>query len=152
MPQTAAAPIDQNGGCAFNTAMQVPLDEIEITYIRASGPGGQNVNKVASAVQLRWDAAGTPALDTDIKRRLLRLAGSRATAEGVILIEAKRLRTQEQNRQDALARLQTLLEKASRPPTPRKKTRPTLASQTRRVEAKKRRGQVKRLRQTLNGE
>ncbi len=121
-------------------------NEIEINFIRASGPGGQNVNKVATAVQLRFNAAGSPSLAPEHKKRLIKLAGSRATAEGVILIEAKHYRTQEANRQDAINRLIRLLEKALINPKTRHKTKPTLASYTKRLNKKKQRSQLKQSR------
>jgi len=121
-------------------------DEIELDFVRASGPGGQNVNKVATAVQLRFDAAGSPSLPEDVRRRLLRLAGRRATDEGVIVIDARRHRTQERNRQDAVDRLVELIVRAAHTPKPRRRTRPTGASRRRRVDDKKRRGALKRQR------
>jgi len=121
-------------------------DEIELDFVRASGPGGQNVNKVATAVQLRFDAAGSPSLPEDVRRRLLRLAGRRATDDGVIVIDARRHRTQERNRQDAIDRLVDLIFRAAQTPKPRRRTRPTRASRRRRVDDKKRRGALKRQR------
>jgi len=120
--------------------------ELQLEYIRASGPGGQNVNKVATAVQLRFDIFNSPSLASDHKGRLIRLAGNRVTADGVLILEAKRFRTQEQNRQDATQRFVDLVRKALVPPKPRKKTRPTAASKTRRLNAKKIRGEIKRIR------
>ena len=121
-------------------------DEIELVFVRASGPGGQNVNKVATAVQLRFDAAGSPSLPAEVRERLLRLAGRRATEAGVIVIDARRFRTQERNRQDAVERLVKLIARAARRPKPRRRTRPTAASRRRRVDEKKRRGALKRRR------
>ena len=126
-------------------SLQIDERDIRIDFVRASGPGGQNVNKVATAAQLRFDV-NSSSLPEDVKRRLTHLAGNRITSEGVLLIEARRFRTQEQNREDAIRRLVELVRKALKPPKPRKKTKPTAASKARRLKAKKGRGDIKRLR------
>lgn len=122
------------------------IKEISFDYIHASGPGGQNVNKVATAVQLRFDVRNSPPLEPDVKERLTRLAGSRMTDAGVLIIEAKRFRSQEKNRQDALRRLENLLQKATEPPVKRQPTRPRAGAVGDRLKQKKRRGEQKRIR------
>ena len=126
--------------------------ELRFDYIRAAGPGGQNVNKVATAVQLRFDVVNSAALVSDLKGRLIQLAGKRVTADGVLILEAKRFRTQEQNRADALQRFVELIHKALIPPKPRKKTKPSAASKTKRLASKKRKGDIKKLRQNKSFE
>jgi ribosome-associated protein len=126
--------------------LSIDENEIQLDFIRSSGPGGQNVNKVATAVQMRFDVRNSPSLPEEVKARLESLAGSRMTTEGVLVIEAKRYRSQEQNRADALARLVALIFQASEPPKPRKRTRPSAASQAERIEEKKRRGAIKKSR------
>lgn len=126
----------------------ISIDESELDehFVQASGPGGQNVNKVASAVQLRFDVARSPSLPEDVRRRLKALSGRRLTQDGVLVIDARRFRTQERNRADARERLAALIREAATPPKPRRATRPTLASKKRRLESKTQRAQTKKAR------
>ena len=127
--------------------IQLDERELQFEYVRASGPGGQNVNKVATAVQLRFDVINSPSLASDIKGRLIRLAGKRVNADGFLVIEARRFRTQEANRVDAVQKFTDLLRRALLPPKPRRKTRPTAASREKRLQEKKRKGETKKIRQ-----
>jgi ribosome-associated protein len=127
-------------------SIQIGDEEIELVFIRSPGPGGQNVNKVSSAVQLRFNVQGSASIPLDLKQRLIKLAGRRLTSEGVLIIEARQYRSQERNRQAALERLVRLIQQACEPPKPRHKTKPTRASTLRRLESKRKRGKIKRIR------
>jgi ribosome-associated protein len=131
---------------------RIPESDLAFSFVRAAGPGGQNVNKVASAAQLRFDLAGTQALNERVKARLRALAGRRLTAEGAILILARNHRTQEGNRREALARLDELIGRALVEPKLRRATKPTRASKERRLEGKARSQKIKRLRRPVRGE
>ncbi len=126
--------------------IEIDERELEWEFIRASGPGGQNVNKVSTAVRLRWRVLGSDALPTEVRDRLIRLAGRRIGDDGFLTIHARSARTQEANRREAIERLVELVERACEKPKPRRATKPTAASQKRRLEAKKRRGQTKDIR------
>ncbi|NIO29786.1 MAG: aminoacyl-tRNA hydrolase [Candidatus Latescibacteria bacterium] len=121
-------------------------DEVHFEFIRASGPGGQHVNKVATAAQLSFDVRRSSSLPADVRERLEQLAGRRMTKDGILVITARRHRTQQQNREDAVDRLARLIRRAAETPKPRRKTKPTAASKERRLEEKRLRGAVKRIR------
>ena len=131
-----------------NAQISIDEREIEESFVRASGPGGQNVNKLATAVQLRFDVRHSPSLSPDVRDRLARLAGSRLTNDGVLVIIAQRHRTQARNRADARERLVDLIRRAAAVPIKRRATRPTKASRERRIEGKKRRGGIKQMRRS----
>jgi ribosome-associated protein len=128
----------------------IPESELNFSFIRASGPGGQNVNKVATSVQLRFNVSNSHSLTAEVKERLVKLAGTRMTQTGELIIEAKRYRSQDRNRADALHRLAGLLEKAALIPNIRHNTRPSLTARIKRLESKKKRGTVKKQRQSLD--
>jgi ribosome-associated protein len=127
-------------------SIAIDENELQWRFVRAAGPGGQNVNKVATAAQLRFDVRHCTALPADLRERLARLAGSRMTARGVLVIEARRFRTQERNRADALERLAALLRRAAEPPKVRRATKVPVAAKRRRLEGKQRQARKKRLR------
>jgi ribosome-associated protein len=126
--------------------ISIPEREIILEFVRASGPGGQKVNKTATAVQLRFDVANSPSLPEEVRDRLMRIGGKRITDDGILILRARRYRTQEKNRQDAIARLGELVERASKRPTIRRRLRPSITSKRRRLEKKRRQSEKKRWR------
>lgn len=133
-------------------AITIPDNEITLGFVRADGPGGQHVNKTATAVQLRFDVRNSPSLPEAVRLRLERLAGRRLNSEGILVIDARSHRSQKQNREEALARLKGLIEAAARTPRTRRPTRPSAASRRRRLDTKRRRARLKQSRQAVRGE
>ncbi len=133
----------------INDNISLHENEIQLDFVRSSGPGGQNINKVSSAVQLRFDAARSPALSDAIRTRLKQLAGNRMTTDGILVIKAQRYRTQERNREDAIDRLIALIHQAAQIPKQRRRTKPSAAARQKRLAAKRRRGETKRQRRTI---
>jgi len=131
---------------AVTPSLSIDDNEIQFRFVRASGPGGQNVNKVSTAVQVRFDVGNSSSLPVDVRMRLIRLAGNRINQAGILIIEARQFRTQERNRAAAVERLVGLVRKAAEKPKPREKTRPSEAAKKRRMESKKRRGNIKKMR------
>ena len=129
--------------------IEIEESEIEEDFIRASGPGGQKVNKTSTAVQLRFDVANSQSLPEQVRKRLREIGGNRITSEGILILESSQYRSQGRNRHDARRRLVQLIRQAARPPKVRKKTRPTEAAQKRRLEQKRHRSEIKRLRRNL---
>jgi len=136
----------------ITSSISIPEDDIREEFVRATGPGGQHVNKASTAVQLRFDVATSPYLPEEVRQRLIKLAGKRITSDGVLVIEAKRFRYQELNRQDALRRLVDLIRAAARKPRVRTATKPSSAARQRRMAAKRQRALTKRYRQPVSGE
>jgi ribosome-associated protein len=135
---------------AITPTIAIRENEIKLDFIRSSGPGGQNVNKVATAVQLRFDVRNSPSLSHDVRARLVRLAGRKITEHGILIIQARRFRKQERNRQDATDRLINLIRKASEKPKARIKTKPTRAAKKRMLAAKQHRSKIKRMRRLVS--
>ena len=133
----------------INADIVIPDSEITLAFVRADGPGGQHVNKTATAVQLRFDVRQSPSLPEGVRRRLQRLAGQRLTRDGVLVIDARSHRSQKQNREEALGRLIRLVQAAARPPRPRRPTKPSAASRRRRLETKRQRARLKQSRQSV---
>jgi ribosome-associated protein len=134
---------------AITPSLALDESEIQLEFVRAAGPGGQNVNKVATAVQLRFDVRGSPSLPAEVRARLVKLAGRRVSEDGVLVITARRYRSQERNRSDAVQRLVKMIQKAATRPRVRKETRVSLSARAARVDEKKRRGEIKRRRRRL---
>ena len=134
----------------ITNTLSIDESEIQLDFTHSSGPGGQNVNKVATAVQLRFDVRNSPSLPDDVRERLTQLAGKRVTRDGILVLDARQFRTQERNRQDAMERFVALVRKAAQRPRHRRKTRPSAESKRRRREAKRRRGEIKRLRRRVS--
>ncbi len=132
--------------------LSIDEKEIQESFVRASGPGGQNVNKVSTAVQLKFDIRNSPSLPPDVKQRLIYLAGKRLSSSGVIILTSQKFRTQEKNRQDALTRLIALIRQATKKPKARKKTKPSAAAKQERMDEKRRRSDVKKTRKPIKGE
>ena len=130
--------------------IRIDEGEVKLEFIRSSGPGGQNVNKVATAVKLRFDAVNSTSLPDDVRSRLIRLSGRRINEDGLLIIDARRFRTQDRNRKDAIVRLVELIRKAAQKPKTRIKTTPTLASKKRRLQAKRRHSEIKRMRRAVS--